>query len=220
MHNASEVPSRLHGSSCPHNGIELPCVFHTQHNTRSGGILTPRQTPTPQTICPILQSKASSLSQSRRLGGLFFFFAHYRRRLPAGSLCSTITALWGCLTEAKETEQQRQRVWRCCVHWYLLLHQSWVFGFSSQPGSREHLFCVSLFLSLAGLVSLQLFLSFSPFYPTNVARASENQQKVFVNPNEVRRKSPNSLTCVIGTCFLNDPHIFLPPFSIILGSKF
>lgn len=52
------------------------------------------------------------------------FFAHFRRRLPAGSLCSTITALWGCLTEAKEREQRSREcedVWCAGVCSYITL---------------------------------------------------------------------------------------------------
>ncbi len=114
MHYASDVQSWLYSSSCPHNDIRLLCVAQQ-------GDCNPKQIPSPQTICPILQSRRAL---SARVGGMEDSFAQYRRRLPAGSLFSTITALWGCLTEAKEGEQRRQRVWGCLLRWYLFLYHS------------------------------------------------------------------------------------------------
>lgn len=98
MYNASDVQFWLYSSSCPHNDIRLPCIFH-QLQTHSGGNYYPKHIPSPQTICPILWARQAL---SARVGGMKKCFAHYRRRLPAGSLCCTITALWGCLTEANE----------------------------------------------------------------------------------------------------------------------
>lgn len=95
-----------------------------QQNIHSGGIVTQNRIRLLRQFVPF--SGPAELVQAR-VGGMEECFAHYRRRLPAGSLCSTITALWGCLTEAKEREQQRQRVWKCLVGWYLYLHHSMLF---------------------------------------------------------------------------------------------
>lgn len=98
MYYAWEVQSLLYNSSCHLNDIRFPLAAkHTQQ-----GNCYPKQILPPQTIRPFLWSRRTL---SAWVGGMRTFFAHYRRRLPAGSLCSTITALWGCSTEAKERER-------------------------------------------------------------------------------------------------------------------
>lgn len=161
MHNASDVQSWLYSGSCPHNDIEFLCVAQQ-------GNCYPKQILSPQTICPILQSRQALWA---RVGGMEDFFAQYRRRLPAGSLFSTITALWGCLTEAKEREQRRQSVWRCLVCWYLFLYHSE--SLSLLLGMKSILLCLCfLHIQMSPLSNFFLPLFFIPSTPQTVHRGS------------------------------------------------
>lgn len=135
-------------------------AFSSCSETHTAGELLPKTDSVSSDNLSHSPVQASSFSQSRRDGG--GFFAHYRRRLPAGSLCSTITALWGCLTEAKEREQRRQRVWRCLVGWYLFVHHSWVPSLSLPFGIESILLCPCFFhTQTLPLYNFSLFLSSS-----------------------------------------------------------
>lgn len=120
MHQTSSL--WLYSNSCPHNDTTLVlCLFHIATKHIQQGNCYPKQILSPQTICTILQSRQSV---SARVVRMVKCFAHYRRRLPVGSLGCTITALWGYFCEAKKREQHRERVWRCLVGFCLFLHNS------------------------------------------------------------------------------------------------
>lgn len=137
--------------------ISNDSAFSTCNKTHTAGELLPKTDSVSSDNLSHSLVQASSFSQGRRDGGLF---AHYRRRLPAGSLCSTITALWGCLTEAKEAESVKLSGGLVSAPTSLLS-----LSFSLLFGTGGILLC--LFLSHADVASLQLFSLFILFIPTD-----------------------------------------------------
>lgn len=164
MFNASNVLTQWYSSGCVHRDIRLLYVFHmpARYETHSGGIVTQRSGRLSQTICPILWSKQTLLS---KVGGTEQHFAHYRRRLPAGSPCSTITALWGCVTKTRGRERLRQRE-RQGVLWaviYLYITADYFPSSLFLFGTGGVFFCRSL--SHCTAFQLFFFSLFNSFHP-------------------------------------------------------